>query len=563
MVVGVFMRRILWLACWGCISVMVRGIENVPQGSLLWLQGYDLNPPTLGFRVDGQLRVESADEPQTVGVHLSSGKLTNSTTGVILVNHGPGGLRFIEGDLENHGRMTLNAVLLYTKNRSEFVQRGEVQLGAYSGIALTGRAAVLRQVAGEIRFTDRTSRLEFYSDSEFRYEGGMVLGEPLIAASHARLVSPIEGALSLRFGGLGSTLEGHLTTNLVVRLIADYRLGAASLRLTNVQSLEGLVELFASRGVVSPGASLALPSSGFTNTPHGILRILQGSDPVEVLGDLANEGSMDVQSPLRMRAQTTAFTNRGSILIGSGGSLDCETTLVQSSGLLTVLTGGELVARGGLTLLGGSFQSAGSVFGTVSNQSVATVFQDLRTRVLGDWIQGDEGTLRLMVQESTTEPEIAALEVTGSFEAHGTLDVRTVPGAFLTAGDSLSLVRAQRINGWFDRLLLPRLGSGLTWAVIPSENEVRLVVRAGTPPLALELVRTLRGVRLQLTGPVTTGFQAVIRSGDSNGTWTTFHQVFPFAGLTSVPISPSNVPDTEGLRLFQAELIPVDSDSSP
>ncbi len=542
---------------------MVRGIDNVPQGSLLWLQGYDFNLPTPGFRVDGQLRVESADEPQTVGVHLSSGKLTNSSTGVILVNHGPGGIRFIEGDLENDGRMTLNALLLYTKNRSEFVQRGDVQLGAYSGIALTGRAAVLRQVAGEIRFTDITSRLEFYSNSEFHYEGGNVLGEPLVVASHARVISPIQGTLSLRFGGLGSTLEGHLATNLVVRLIADYRLGAASLRLTNAPSLDGLLVLYASPGVVSPGASLVLPTSGFTNTRQGILRILQGSDPVEVLGDLANEGSMDVQSPVRMREQTSAFTNRGSILIGSGSSLDCETTLVQSSGLLTVLTGGELVARGGFTLLGGSFQSAGSVIGTVSNQSVATVFQDLRTRVQGDWIQGDEGTLRLMVHESTTEPEIAALEVTGSFQAHGTLDVRTLPGSILAAGDSLSLVRAHRINGWFDRLLLPRLGSGLTWAVIPSENEVRLAVRAGTPPLALELVRTLRGVRLQLTGPATTGFQAMIRSGDSKGNWTTFHQVFPFAGLASVPISPSDVPNTERLLLFQAELIPVDSDSSP
>lgn len=54
---------------------VARAIDDVPMGALRWVQGFDGNQPTSGFRVDGTLRIEAPDEPQPVGIPLESGRI--------------------------------------------------------------------------------------------------------------------------------------------------------------------------------------------------------------------------------------------------------------------------------------------------------------------------------------------------------------------------------------------------------------------------------------------------------------------------------------------------------
>ena len=92
---------ILCALIFGGVCGRVHAIDDIPEGGFRWIQGYDGNEPTAGFRIDGRLRIEAPDEPQSVGIHLSSGRIDVGTTGEILVQYGPGGSRFINGDLVN------------------------------------------------------------------------------------------------------------------------------------------------------------------------------------------------------------------------------------------------------------------------------------------------------------------------------------------------------------------------------------------------------------------------------------------------------------------------------
>ena len=208
----------LSLLLWLFAVTQARAIDDISAGGFLWLQGYDLNPPTHGFRIDGQLRIESTDEPQPVGINLSSGEVTNSPAGVIYVNNGPGGARFIAGDLWNDGLVTLNSVLLFDRDDAEVVNRGLFEAAPFSGAAVTGRRGIFRQVAGAVRFADSSSRFEFYHGSRFIYEGGNVFGEPLLAGSTAVISPAVTTDVSLRFVGVGSVYDGAITTNRTVKL---------------------------------------------------------------------------------------------------------------------------------------------------------------------------------------------------------------------------------------------------------------------------------------------------------------------------------------------------------
>ena len=66
----------------------------MPAGELVWLQGFDGNPPTPGFQVDGTLLLRSVDDIANIGVNLLTGAITNSPAGTIRVEVGVSGGRF-------------------------------------------------------------------------------------------------------------------------------------------------------------------------------------------------------------------------------------------------------------------------------------------------------------------------------------------------------------------------------------------------------------------------------------------------------------------------------------
>lgn len=106
------------LTC-GLLALALAGpaqaLDDVPEGALLWLQGFDGNPPTPGFRVDGTVLLRSVDDIANIGINLSSGAITNSPTGEIRSEVGVSGNRFINGSIINQGLVRLDSLTCGSK----------------------------------------------------------------------------------------------------------------------------------------------------------------------------------------------------------------------------------------------------------------------------------------------------------------------------------------------------------------------------------------------------------------------------------------------------------------
>jgi hypothetical protein len=545
-------RAIVFLCAliFGSVCRTVHAIDDIPEGGFRWIQGYDGNEPTAGFRVDGRLRIEAPDEPQPVGINLSSGRIDVGTTGEILVQYGPGGSRFISGDLVNEGLVTLKSVLLFSRDGSEWVNRGVIEAATYMGLGITGKGARFRQVAGEIRVAGPSSRFEFYNQSRFIYEGGRVLARPLLVAASAEVASETTQELALRFAAQGSTLEGRFPSDLSVVVASDEAFGPGSLLLNTVTPIEGVIELVAASG--SPGALLQLPDSGITLAPQGVLRVKPGAGLSEIRGGLAVAGLLDIQGAARWATSGKALTHRGKIRLPFGGRLQVSAPWVQAGGTLQV-EGGELAFSQGLSLEGGTLIAAGILSGHLTNGSLAVVDQEQPGRVRGEWTQTSAGTLQVKVRETSVASE-AALQVTGPLNLRGTLEVVLADGVVLSRGAVLKLVQAESLNGWFERLVLPPLGAGLHWQVVPSEDEVRLSVRDTPPPVLIEWVQRASGDRVRVSGPWSLETQAVFRVSHDLKSWTTVERRSPFAGMTWFPVPKPDEPGAAALTVYQAIL---------
>lgn len=533
----------------------VRAIDDIPEGGFRWIQGYDGNQPTPGFRVDGLLRIEAPDEPQPVGIHLSSGKIEVGPTGQILVQYGPGGSRFINGDVANDGAVSLNSVLLFSRDGAEWVNRGTVEAATYMGLGVTGKGAVFRQVSGEIRVADASGRFEFYNQSRFVYEGGKVSARPWLVASMAEVQADVTQDLALRFAAQGSALEGRFPEDLSIVVSSDDAFGPGGLLLNPVTPIGGLVELAAASG--TPGATLQLPDAGVTLAPQGVLRVKPGAGLSEIRGRLAVEGLLWVQGAARWTASGESLTNRGKIRLPVGGRLQASAPLIQTAGTLQI-EGGELNLDQGLSIQGGTLIAAGIVSGKLTNAALAVVDQEQPGRVRGGWTQTSTGTLQVRVRETSAEAE-AALQVNGPLDPRGTLEVVLGEGVRLSRGSVLRLVQADRLDGWFEKLVLPPLGAGLHWQVVPSDNEVRLAVRDTPPPVSIEWLRSDAGDRIRVGGPWGADTQAVLRLSHDLRTWTTVQRLGSFAGLNWFPIPKADAASVDGLTVYQAILAPAGS----
>jgi hypothetical protein len=539
----------------GWAAETVQAIDDIPEGGFRWIQGYDGNQPTPGFRVDGLLRIEAPDEPQPVGINLASGKIEVGPTGQILVQYGPGGSRFINGDVVNDGAVSLKTVLLFSRDGAEWVNRGTIEAATYMGLGVTGKGAVFRQASGEIRVADASSRFEFYNQSRFIYEGGKVFGRPLLVAATAEVAAEATQELALRFAAPGSSLEGRFPEDLSVVVSSSDAFGPGGLILNPVTPVLGLVEMVAASG--SPGAVLQVPDAGVTLAPQGVLRVKPGAGLSEIRGYLAIEGLLEVQGAARWTIPAGSLTHRGKIRLPFGGRLQVSAPLVQSGGTLQI-EGGELSLDQGLSVQGGTLIAAGLVSGNLTNAAMAVVDQEQPGRVRGAWTQTSAGTLQVRVRETSAEAE-AALQVTGPLDPRGTLEVVLGDGVRLSRGSVLRLVQADRLDGWFEKLILPPLDSGLHWQIVPSDDEVRLTVQDTPPPVLIELLRRDTGDRIRLSGPWGSDTRATLRLSHDLKHWTSLQRFDSFAGLTWFPIPKADTAAVDDLTAYQVILAPAGS----
>jgi hypothetical protein len=532
---------------------VARAIDDVPMGALRWVQGFDGNQPTSGFRVDGTLRIEAPDEPQPVGIPLESGRIEVGPEGRILVHYGPGGSRFIQGDVVNEGLVALRSVLLFSRDGAEWVNRGTIEAASYMGLGVIGKGARFRQVSGEIRVADPTSRLEFYNQSAFIYEGGRVLARPVLVGASARVDATATEGLSLRFLGLGCRLEGRYPSDLSTSVASDDTFGPADLRLDPSGAIGGTLELSATRG--DPGVILGIPETGATLSADGLLKILPGAGVCEIQGPLANEGRLLVDGPTRWRSAEGRLRLDGRILVGEEGCLSLTVPSVQLAGTLEI-DGGALEVPTGLTISGGTLVAAGELSGRITNAAVAVVDQARPVRMRGDWTQTASGTMRAVARFGPAATGVA-LNVEGALKLGGALEVVAAGGSRLADGTELRLLQANALKGWFEKLVLPPLQDGLHWQWVPMDREVRLKVRSSPTPLVIDWLRRDGSDVLRVSGPLLGRQQVLLQVSQDLRHWTPFQRIFPFNGLAMVPVPKEAMAENSAMTVYQAVLGPL------
>jgi hypothetical protein len=135
----------------GLLALLLAGpsqaLDDVPEGALLWLQGFDGNPPTPGFRVDGTVLLRSVDDIANIGINLSSGAITNSPTGEIRTEVGVSGARFINGSVINQGLVRLDSLTTFGAANARFENSGRFEVGPGARAQFTGKGGRFAQLA--------------------------------------------------------------------------------------------------------------------------------------------------------------------------------------------------------------------------------------------------------------------------------------------------------------------------------------------------------------------------------------------------------------------------------
>jgi len=104
---------------------------NLQAGQTVWVQGSNVGQhATLtaasGFSNAGAIRLESIDQNWASNLTVTSGTLTNTTTGVIIVNPGTGGERTLAAQLDNQGTVNISQATNLVKDSAAHRNSGTI-----------------------------------------------------------------------------------------------------------------------------------------------------------------------------------------------------------------------------------------------------------------------------------------------------------------------------------------------------------------------------------------------------------------------------------------------------
>lgn len=527
------------------LSGPARAIDDVPEGTLLWLQGFDGNPPTAGFRVDGTVLLRSVDDIANIGINLSSGAITNSPTGAIRTEVGVTGARFINGSLFNDGLVRLDAVTAFGAAGAVVENRGQFEIGPGARSTFTGKGGVFRQTAGELKVGERNFE---FRDGRFEFNGGTITGRPLFVRSTVSFGTP-ELAFAPELVGPGGRFVGPLSASLHLRVLGAAGLGGdTAVTLEGDGALAGHLEVGSLSGgrvtlTTTAGQLWIQPSGRFTvgNT---------GGGPTALTGNLRNEGVLQLGGDLTVVNGGQTATNRAALRIPAGRTLRFNGAFQHEAGALE-LAGGILDAGEGITLNAPVFQATGEVRGGLTNRSVLVLDQAVGGLVArGRWASTGTSELTLVLSEpESSEPMLSVL---GVLAPEGSCRVELESGFVPPLGATFPLIRHQGIEGRFSSITLPELPAGTFWNLVRQRFTWELGVQDEPAPCVLTVEAAGRQVTLRLEG--TPGKSATLFQSTDLTDWVEVQTATPFNGEFTAGLA--TVSDASAKRFFRASVTP-------
>lgn len=524
-------------------SGSIRGAD-IASGSLLWLQGYDGDPPPArsGFAVYGTLRLESIDDSQAVGLIINEGSLTNAPGGEVLVGRGAGGSRYISADFHQQGTLRVGSTLFLNGPGTTVRQTGTTRIAPQNVLYASGVGMQFLQTDGVLelggRFEVRDATLSLHG-GELVYGEKSGGSELVLARSRLELDADFPAPVAATWVGLGGSVAGAVRAGDQILVLGNAVYGNARMRWEVAGPMVTHLTMDSGQGAFT--TTVETPPGGLEISETGFIEARAGSGGARrIRGDLSIAGTVQVAGRLELEAQTRPVDMTGRVEVLPGAMLSAPGGIHLRGGVMEVAGGRVSALPGGVTVAGGVLSGSMEIDGSVTNRSdVQLDLTDAPSRVAGDWLQEDDSILRMELGA----PGAAGLVATGRFRAGGRLTA-TLPTGFVPAGgDSFPAISAAEVVGEFDQVQLPPLADGLRWVVDASPVGVVFRIMADPRPVA---VRVLRG-GTDLRIGVDTALPRRVRIETSRDleTWTERVVIPVVEGYLEIQISPegSSPPD--------------------
>jgi hypothetical protein len=230
-------------------------------------------------------------------------------------------------------------------------------------------------------------------------------------------------------------------------------------------SNSGTIRLTSTGFTTSGNATLSLTAGTLTNTATGVIETLVGSGGGRnILANIVNNGSIDIQSPASMNRSGAEYTNNNSFVVGATHTLAVVGAFIQAGGTLTVdgvfdQTAGAFHLNGGV-IAGIPTLSALSLNVGPGSTAIGTV-RMIRASTLSGNVMAGQTIIIEGVRGSLSGPAVnASLTAAGDFTNAGIIRL-TSSGATGSGSSTLTIASGTLTNTAGGQIeTLPGTGGG-------------------------------------------------------------------------------------------------------
>ncbi|MCX8158004.1 MAG: PA14 domain-containing protein [Verrucomicrobiae bacterium] len=317
---------------------------DVPFGAELWVRGNaangNQNLQRAGFNNAGTVRLQSTDGGYTSALTVNLGALTNSPLGVVNIEQGSGGSRYLYGDLVNRGTFNVNYGITFSKAGGVYENQGTFNIASGRELTISGQNQVFRQVDGLLNIQGALT----LNNVSMSYLGGAISGSLHLINSRLWLGPEATNAASFIMTGSSSTWSGDIKEGQSIWVRGSSVGSSTTITVTNGFRNAGTLMLQSVDGGYT--SALAVGEGVLTNMAAGVININPGTGgPRTVSASLLNLGTVNINYGTTFSKAGGVYENQGTFNIASGQGLSLSgqnQVFRQADGELKILGGLDL-----------------------------------------------------------------------------------------------------------------------------------------------------------------------------------------------------------------------------
>jgi hypothetical protein len=402
-----------------------------------------------GFSNAGTITLQSINQNWDSNLVVTTGTLTNTSTGTINSNQGSAGGRTLAANLANSGNVNINAdTSFFRTGGGTYTNTNAVTIATGKTLVISGSGQVFSQDGGTLTSTGTVS---VANSASFNFNGGTTSGNPILVTNAALNLGPsaTETASFTTHGG-SSTLSGNVAANTTILVQGADAGGSATLTAAASFSNAGTITLQSTNQ--NWDSNLVVAAGTLTNAATGIINSNQGTAGGRTISaNLTNNGTININTDTSFSKSSGVYTNTNAIAVAAGKTLS-----INGSSQVFNQNDGTLSGTGTLSVANATFNFNG---GTTTGSPVLLTNSALNggavaTQSANFTVHGGSSTFSGIVNAATT------IWVQGS-NAVGSATL-TAPAGFTNAGT----IRLESIDQNWDSNLAVTTGTLTNTGVI-------------------------------------------------------------------------------------------------